>query len=52
MILSIALFLHMFFRCMDYKKMYAWLAFVVGDTTAGDLVKEWEEEAREIAGRL
>ena len=32
--------------CMDYEKMYAWLAFVVGDTTAEALVKEWEEEAQ------
>lgn len=38
--------------CKDYAKMYAWLAFVVGDTTAGDLVKEWEEEAQEIVDRF
>ena len=31
----------------DYKKMYDWLAFIVGDTTAEDLVKEWELEAQE-----
>lgn len=38
--------------CMDYKKMYAWLAFVVGDTTAAGLVKGWEEEAQEILDRF
>ena len=26
--------------CEDYEKMYSWLAFVVGDTTAAGLVKE------------
>lgn len=36
--------------CVDYEKMFDWLSFVVGDTTAGDLVKEWEEEAQ--ANRL
>ena len=34
--------------CVDYEKMYAWLSFVVGDTTAEALVKEWELEAQEI----
>ena len=34
--------------CVDYEKMQAWLAFIVGDTTAADLVKEWEDEAQEI----
>lgn len=29
----------------DYEKMFDWLAFVVGDTTAAALVKEWKEEA-------
>lgn len=38
--------------CMDYTKMHAWLAFVVGDTTAAALVKEWKEEAQEIVDRL
>ena len=33
--------------CVDFEKMYAWLAFVVGDTTADDLVKEWELETEE-----
>lgn len=34
----------------DYEKMLAWFAFVVGDTTAAAMVKEWEEEAQ--ANRL
>lgn len=38
--------------CVDYEKMYAWLAFVVGDTTAAALVKEWKEEAQEIVDRF
>ena len=33
--------------CVDYEKMFSWLAFVVGDTTAEALVKEWELEAQE-----
>lgn len=36
----------------DYEKMFDWLAFVVGDNTAVDLVKEWEEEAQEILDRF
>lgn len=36
----------------DYQKMYAWLAFVVGDTTVADLVKGWQEEARDIVTRF
>ena len=36
----------------DYRKMLAWLAFVVGDTTAADLVKGWQEEARDIVSRF
>ena len=28
--------------CEDYESMFAWLAFIVGDTTAEDLVKEWK----------
>lgn len=38
--------------CEDYKKMFAWLSFVVGDTTAADLVKNWEDEAQEILDRF
>lgn len=38
--------------CVDYEKMFNWLTFIVGDTTAGDLVKEWEEEAQEILDRF
>lgn len=38
--------------CMDYEKMFDWLSFVVGDTTAAAMVKEWEEEAQEFADRL
>ncbi|MFV4971562.1 hypothetical protein VST14_03890 [Lactobacillus delbrueckii subsp. allosunkii] len=38
--------------CEDYGKMFAWLAFIVGDTTAAGLVKEWEEEAQEILDRF
>lgn len=26
-----------------YEQLFAWLAFVVGDTTAEIMVKEWEE---------
>lgn len=36
----------------DYEKMFAWLAFVVGDTTAAALVKEWKEEAQTILDRF
>ena len=32
--------------------MLAWLTFIVGDTTAGGLVKEWEEEGQEILDRF
>ena len=32
----------------DYEKMFAWLAFVVGDTTAAWLVKEWVDEAESL----
>ena len=28
--------------CKDYEKMFSWLAFVVGDTTAEQLVNEWK----------
>lgn len=38
--------------CEDYEQMFAWLAFVVGDTTAAALVKEWEEEAQAILDRF
>lgn len=38
--------------CEDYEKMFDWLAFVVGDTTAAALVKEWKEEAQTILDRL
>lgn len=38
--------------CVDYEKMCAWLACVVGDTTAAGLVKEWEEEAQAILDRF
>lgn len=38
--------------CEDYGKMFAWLSFVVGDTTAAGLVKEWEEEAQSILDRF
>ena len=33
--------------CVEFEKMYAWLSFVVGDTTAEALVKEWKLEAQE-----
>lgn len=38
--------------CVDYKKMFDWLTFIVGDTTAAALVKEWEEEAQTILDRF
>lgn len=38
--------------CEDYEKMFDWLAFVVGDTTAAGLVKEWEDEAQAILDRF
>jgi Xaa-Pro aminopeptidase len=38
--------------CVDYEKMYAWLSFIVGDTTAAGLVKNWEEEAQTILDRF
>lgn len=28
--------------CKDYEKMFSWLAFIVGDTTAEQLVNEWK----------
>ncbi len=37
---------------VDYEKMFDWLSFVVGDTTAEDLVTEWEDEAQEILDRF
>lgn len=37
---------------LDYNKMLAWLTFVVGDTTASGLVKNWEDEAQEILDRF
>lgn len=36
----------------DYDKMFAWLAFVVGDSTAAGLVREWEEEAASIVEKF
>ncbi|ACB72616.1 hypothetical protein J7U02_03800 [Lactobacillus delbrueckii subsp. lactis] len=36
----------------DYEKMFDWLAFVMGDTTAANLVKSWKEEAQEILDRF
>lgn len=33
--------------CKDYEKMFNWLTFVVGDSTAAGLVKNWELEAQE-----
>lgn len=36
----------------DYEKMFDWLTFIVGDTTAAGLVKEWKDEAQEIVDRL
>ena len=38
--------------CVDYEKMFNWLAFVVGDITAASLVKEWQDEAQEILDRF
>jgi hypothetical protein len=38
--------------CEDYGKMFAWLAFVVGDTVAANLVENWEEEAQTIVDRF
>lgn len=38
--------------CVDYEKMFDWLTFIVGDTTAAALVKEWEEEAQTILDRF
>ena len=32
--------------CKDYEKMFSWLAFVVGDITADELVKNWKLEAQ------
>jgi hypothetical protein len=32
--------------------MFAWLAFIVGDTTADELVRNWELEAQEILDRF
>ena len=28
--------------CKDYEKMVSWLAFIVGDTTAEQLVNDWK----------
>lgn len=36
----------------DYAKMHAWLAFIVGDTTAAGLVREWKEEAASIVEKF
>lgn len=33
---------------MSYEPMHDWLAFIVGDTTAADLAKAWEDEAQSI----
>lgn len=30
--------------CENYEKMFAWLAFVVGDIAAAQLVEDWKEE--------
>lgn len=30
--------------CKDYEKMFSWLAFIVGDTTAEQLVNEWKKQ--------
>ena len=30
--------------CKDYEKMFSWLAFIVGDTTAEQLVNEWKNQ--------
>lgn len=38
--------------CVDNEKMFAWLAFIVGDTTADELVKNWKDEAQEILDRF
>lgn len=37
---------------LDYNKMLAWLAFVVGDNTAAGLVREWESEAASIVEKF
>lgn len=36
----------------DYAKMYAWLAYIVGDSTAAGLVREWESEAASIVEKF
>ena len=38
--------------CVDYNKMFDWLEFVVGDTTADEMVKNWQDEAQEILDRF
>ncbi|MCD5607074.1 hypothetical protein LOB47_10185 [Lactobacillus delbrueckii subsp. lactis] len=35
-----------------YERLLSWLTFIVGDTTATGLVKNWEEEAQEILDRF
>lgn len=35
-----------------YERLLSWLTYIVGDTTATDLVKNWEEEAQEILDRF
>ncbi|MCD5531059.1 hypothetical protein LOB43_02765 [Lactobacillus delbrueckii subsp. lactis] len=35
-----------------YEQLSAWLSYVVGDTTAAGLVKEWEDEAQTILDRF
>lgn len=37
---------------LDYNKMFDWLTFIVGDTTAEELVKNWENEAQSIVDRF
>lgn len=37
---------------VDYEKMFDWLVFIVDDSTASALVKEWELEAQEILDRF
>lgn len=36
----------------DFKAMLTWLTAVVGEEEAAGLVKEWQEEAREIVSRF
>ena len=36
----------------DYNQMKAWLSYIVGDSTAAGLVREWEEEAASIVEKF